>query len=98
MEGEEEYQLKTVSSNYFCLCAYTSTHPQTSQRRWTGNTDFFHSLQELGTNQKINDAADLRQTRSFSQSAFSQAPTAELPDTSSKTGLQKTIRANTGTK
>lgn len=63
MEKKEEYQFKTVSSNYFCLYVYTSILPQTSQRRWTGNTELFHSLQELGTSQRNNDVAGLRQTR-----------------------------------
>jgi len=62
MEGKEEYQFKTISSNWFCLHAYTSTLPQTSQRRWTGNTELFLSSQELGTSQRNSDAVALRQT------------------------------------
>lgn len=38
-ERERKHQLKAVSSNYFCLCAYSSAHPQTSLRRHTGNTE-----------------------------------------------------------
>lgn len=71
-EGQSIYRWvrgkKKTSVGLFAVRSHYYT-PWASQKRWSGNTELFLSLQDLGISQRNNDAAGWKQTTKASHKA-----------------------------